>query len=564
MGYIEPAPVDARADQVMVRMRDGVRLATDVYLPTAPGSAPTMLVRLPYDKCARYTFMPQIAPFVVDRGYALVVQDVRGKFRSEGETMPFVHEVEDGYDTLEWITAQSWSDGTVGMWGDSYYGYTQWAAVVGQHPALRAIVPRVTGTDFMDSRRWWGDHVLQLYGADYLAHFWTDRYIYDFPVDYDHRPLAELFDVGFAAVGKRSEAFDRFVLGRGPGGYAAYPPGRHPYERQRVPALHGVGWFDNVMPYSMADYMALTALPARAGLQYLYAEPIDHENYRLEDLPITSENDHDSNDAAMEALIPRLVGPGLDFFDVFLRGAGRADDVPRVRFRTGHGGWSESQTWPPPGVSELRLHLAAPERAAADAEGGALVAFADARTGRASWVHDPGDLVPSSTPDPFALLRGWPDETAIEGRPDVLTFTTESGVSQLRLVGQVTARLSVESTCDSMHVHVKLLDVSPEGPARMLLRGQRFVGRAEYGLPVSVDLGHTAYRLLPGHRLRLHIASSDFPLYLWHPGTAESPWTATSWARNEQGLLTGGDRGSCLDLTVIEEEDRLAQGGSSS
>ena len=100
----------------------------------------------------RYTFMPQLAPHFTDRGYAFVVQDVRGKFRSEGETMPFVHEIEDGYDTLEWIVSQPWSNGSVGMWGDSYYGYTQWAVVASGHPALKAIVPRVTSTDFMDSR----------------------------------------------------------------------------------------------------------------------------------------------------------------------------------------------------------------------------------------------------------------------------------------------------------------------------------------------------------------------------------------------------------------------------
>ena len=98
----------------------------------------------------------------------------------------------------------------------------------------------------------------------------------------------------------------------------------------------------------------------------------------------------------------------------------------------------------------------------------------------------------------------------------------------------------------------------------MLLRGQRFVGRGDYGTPVAVDLGHTAYHLLSGHRLRLHIASSDYPLYLWHPGTGADPWRATTWAVNEQRLSAGGDRGSCLDLTVFAGEERLAQGGSAS
>ena len=137
----EAAPPDPRAEQSMVPMRDGVRLATDVFLPPdSQTRIPAVLVRLPYDKGGRYTFMSDIAPSFTDRGYAFVVQDVRGKFRSEGETLAFAHEVDDGYDTLEWVVSQPWCDGNVGMWGDSYYGYTQWAAVASRHPALKAIV----------------------------------------------------------------------------------------------------------------------------------------------------------------------------------------------------------------------------------------------------------------------------------------------------------------------------------------------------------------------------------------------------------------------------------------
>ncbi len=144
---IGPGPHSALATEVMVPMRDGVRLATDVYLPQGDATpGPTILTRLPYDKNGEYTFMPQIASYFLGRGYRVVVQDVRGKFRSEGETLLFVNEADDGYDTLDWISRQQWSDGVVGMWGDSYYGYTQWAAVSSGHPALRAFVPRVTGT----------------------------------------------------------------------------------------------------------------------------------------------------------------------------------------------------------------------------------------------------------------------------------------------------------------------------------------------------------------------------------------------------------------------------------
>jgi len=242
MNYLEPAPLDPRAEQSMAPMRDGVRLATDVYLPDRPGRAPAVLVRLPYDKCGRYTFMPQLAPWFNDRGYVFVAQDVRGKFRSEGETLPFVHEIEDGFDTLEWITSQPWSNGVVGMWGDSYFGFTQWAAVASGHPALKAIVPRVTGTDLFASMHSGSGRVPELYMADYLAHFWLDKLVYDFPVDWSRRPLARVFDEAYEHLGRRCAAVDRWILDPAGRDSSIYPPGSHPFERLRIPALHSVGW----------------------------------------------------------------------------------------------------------------------------------------------------------------------------------------------------------------------------------------------------------------------------------------------------------------------------------
>ena len=120
-----PAPVfakqslaDGRAQEAWVTMADGVRLATDVYLPgEGSGPAPTVLIRLPYDKTGRYTFIPQIGEHFAAHGFVCVTQDVRGKYRSGGDRSPFVHEASDGWDTVEWITGQPWSDGVVGTWG---------------------------------------------------------------------------------------------------------------------------------------------------------------------------------------------------------------------------------------------------------------------------------------------------------------------------------------------------------------------------------------------------------------------------------------------------------------
>ena len=544
---ITPESLDAAAEQVMVPMRDRVRLATDVYLPRRADRLPAVLVRLPYDKCGRYTFMPRLAPCFTDRGYAFVVQDVRGKFRSEGETMPFVHEIEDGWDTLDWIAAQAWSNGAVGMWGDSYYGYTQWAAVASGHPALKAIVPRVTSFDLMglDDRR--DEAIPQLYGADYLAHFWADNFIYDFETDWTRRPLARVFDECFAHIGARSQAFDRLVLGHGPH-VTMYPPGRHPLQCQRVPALHSVGWFDNVAPDSMRDYVDLCAIPARSHLQYLIADATDHENYRLSAFPIRPEDDHEVDDGAMLRLLSTLTEPGLGFFDVFLKGIRNVEDVPRVRWCLGHDTWHESEQWPPCGTRELRLHLASRGDARDD---GLLSPSPESSSSTVHWVHDPGHLVPSALTDPFSAIKYWPDERDIESRDDVLTFTSEPLEGALDLAGPVDVVLAATTSASSMDLHVKLLDVAPDASARMLVRGQKHVWRPDPDRPVTVDLGHTAYRVRQGHRLRLHLASSDFPLYLWHPGTDEDPWFAARGVTNQQVVRTGGDTGSHVSLSVL-------------
>lgn len=542
---IEPAPVPPDASEMLVPMRDGVHLATDVYLPSGDGPWPVILVRLPYDKDGRYTFMPQLARHVTARRYAFVVQDVRGKFRSEGETVPFVHEVDDGYDALEWISAQPWA-GPIGMFGDSYYGFTQWAAVASGHPALRAIVPRVTSADLGG---WLAEGVEPLYGAQYLAECWTGRLMYEWPIDWSRRPLAEVFDTGFEAIGERSTGFDLLLTGGG--NRSPYPPDGHPFDRLAIPVLHCVGWFDNISPQHMVDYARLIDDPELARHQYLIADATDHENYQLGDAPVPEELDHDANEQALERMIPSYLGPALDFFDAVLAGRSDPAALARVRWRLGAGDWRESPSWPPPDSRQVELFLSDAVAAGRDQVGGSLAAQPP-EPSVGEWVHDPDDLVPSTVIDPFAFLHEYPDERAVEGRPDVLTFTGPLLEQPLDLAGPVAARLMVSSSGPSMHLHVKLVDVFEDGRALMLLRGQTVVqtqGTEVVG--ATIDLSHTGYRVETGHRIRLHVASSDFPLYVPHPGTPEDPWRATETQPNTQRLWCGGPDGSSVTLTVL-------------
>jgi uncharacterized protein len=532
---IGPAEVDPRAQQYMVPMRDGASLAIDVYLPDGPGPWPAVLVRLPYDKNGRYCWMPFISRFFTDRGYAFLPQDVRGKFRSQGEVNAFVHEVEDGYDTIEWITQQPWTNGAVGMWGDSYYGFTQWAAVASGHPALKAIVPRVTMADLFR----WFDGVAPLYGAHYMAQYWSDSRTHHFTPDWSHRPLSEMFDGFFEAIGSRSIAFDRVVAEAGGQPQPDLYPGGHPFDRLRIPTLHGVGWFDNITPPHMLDYERLVADPATAPFQYLHAGSTDHENYQFEAVPIPESSDHDVHDDALALMLPRYIGPAIDFFDAFLTGRSEPASIPRVRWHLGNEGWQTSPSWPPPGARERRLYVSA----------AGTLADEPAGDGEVTWVHDPEQLVPSTVVNPFAFLYEYPDEQEVAARPDVVAFTSDPVSEPLTLAGRVVAHLTVGSDGPSMFVHVKLVDVAPDGGAHILLYAQDAVEQPGEGTPVEIYLGHTGHRLMPGHRLRLQVASSDYPLYLPHPGTDENPWLAVETRVNHQRLVTTS---SYLSLTVLD------------
>lgn len=539
--HIGPAPASPLAREEMVRMRDGVRLATDVYLPGAPAAPDTapgdvILIRLPYDKGGAYTFIPLIAAYFTARGYRVVAQDVRGKFRSEGETLLFVNEARDGYDTIEWITQQPWCDGKVAMWGDSYYGYTQWAAASTQHPALKAIAPRVTGTQLGEPvQRRSGERtsavemaITYLYPLTYFHS--RDGYFWD--VDLDQRPFSAQAEAAMAAIGSRSISYDQWYPR--PVHLRRFPDG-HPFDARPVPVLHTIGWWDNCAPLSWADVRDIEARPAWALNHFLRIEAMDHEMYYLGDDPV-----EERSEEQIRAELPRMLDPALDFFEVFVRGNGSVDDIPRVAWQVaGTDETRESATWPPAGTARHTFFATADGALHPESPAGATVQ---------RFTHDPRDLVPSSVPNAFAFLLYRPDEAALGDRDDVLAFTAAPWPHDVDLVGPVRVSARVCSDGPVMDVFVRLLAVAPDGTALRIARGQVQVMDAATPAVVDVDLGHLGYRLPAGHRLRLHVQSSDFPEFLPQPGTGAEPWGAVETRTNTQCVELGG--GDPLRVTV--------------
>lgn len=546
----QPAPVPESAQQHFVRMRDGIRLATDTYVPDGEGPFPAILVRLPYDKNSRYVFMDVVARRANAAGYVLVVQDVRGKYRSEGDALGPVNEAHDGYDTLSWITTNPWSDGRVGMFGDSYYGFTQYAAASTGHPALRALVPRVTTSRMAINDLVEGDGVIDIpwgTGAAYLLQCWTGPYVNERQPDWFRRPLIAAFEEQFAEIGERSFWFDQTIPHHVP--IKVYPDG-HPVNGRPVPIMHCIGWWDNLAIHHMRDYLTFAADAGWAHTQYLWVDSIDHENYHIDEAGhIADGGDHDSDDAALELMMDKYISPAIRFFDVFVKGSASAAEFPRVQWHLAHDGYREDASWPPPTAESTSLYLA--DLHAMTAGGGSLNPAPPSAPERGSWTFDPENPLRSPADSSWSYLLEYPDERDVPERADVAIFDSAPLEENLDLAGPVDLWVRVGSVAATADVFARLIDVAPDGSAHLVVRGQ-----AEFTAPDDetlrrVELGHAGYRFRAGHRLRLHIASSDFPEYVLNPGSGENRWTAVEFLAAEHSLTTDAASPARLDLTVL-------------
>lgn len=512
---------------MQVTMRDGVRLATDVYLPGAGVTpAPAVLIRLPYDKTGRYTFIPPIAEHFAANGFVCITQDVRGKYLSEGERAPFENEAADGYDTVEWVTQQPWSNGRVGTWGDSYYGFTQWALASAGHPAHRAMVPRVTGHRFGDMRPGGGMATNTL--LDWVVDAWAiQELILEGAMDHEVIPA---IDAAHPSLAEGQRLHRRFItVAEDPEPFVASVfPGGSPARALSIPALHTGGWFDNLHFWQLDDWADSLESPA-AQHQFLRMTTIDHEDYRWREHGEPLGADFGESDEALAAHVPQLLAEPIAFFRHYLdRDDAPRWDAPTVRFEHARVGIRTAESWPPVDVETVALPVT-PERIELNP---ATTVELDASV---RWVHDPANPVPYLIASEWDQNRsGLPDEQGLHMREDVVVLTSDALTAPLDLLGRITLEAALTAPVVATHLVARLLDVYPDGTATMIAANA--VAPVADGSVFRVRLGDTAYRLPIGHRLRLAISTSAAGQYPVHPGTDENPWTATERRPVEQRL----------------------------
>jgi putative CocE/NonD family hydrolase len=540
--------LDPAAETTVITMRDGVRLHGDLFRAHERDPAPVVLIRLPYGTARGYTYMPQVAHYLTRHGFTVLIQDVRGRFRSEGNRTPCVHEVMDGYDTIDWLADQPWCTGAVGMLGTSYYGFTQWAAAASGHPALKALVPRYTchlippPVAFARDEVGWAPDAI-----NWITGIWSTGGMLargDESLQTRHGPLREAIPYRFPNARRIWQ--ERVDLGEPAFSQRVYPDGV-PTRTLSIPALHVGGWWDNTKRAQMPDWDVVSTVAPAATEQYLVLSATDHRDLMFSLDGRAAEDHLHGDDAALERYLPRMLELPISFLDHYLNDHDGAWPGPRVRYELTNAGSRTATTWPPAGTRARRLALTGAGRLIADAE-----AAGEQRT--LEWTHDPHSPVPSLSANDFEILANLPDETQIHDRPDVCVFTSEPLEEPWDIAGRPELSVRVDGEGGTGDLIVTLCDHLPDGRAWMITEGTtrvRFAGHSS--VSTSVVLGDIAYRVLPGHQLRLVISGSRSPRYTVHPGNENDVFTSgiTNPARRSIVVGTGSD--ASLYLPILPE-----------
>jgi putative CocE/NonD family hydrolase len=539
---------------VQVPMRDGVALATDVYRP-AEGRHPVLLQRTPYDK----TNSPSGDVFkAVGAGYAVVVQDTRGRFGSDGDFDPFFREAEDGADTIAWAAEQPWSDGNVGMMGASYFGATQWLAAAQQPPALKAIAPYITASDYYEGWTYqggafqlgfilhWSLLMLGLgevgrrlgKGEATPAQFGTSVEAVDANADlYWTTPITAIE----ALEGVAPYYFDWIAHDRDSEYWKSIAP-RERYDAVTVPSLNMGGWYDLFLLGTLENYVGMRAKGGSDAARNarLIIGPWAHG-------PNAGQFTQRGYGLMSGTVASDLIGTQLKWFDHHLKGGEVTWDAgkPVRLFIMGADVWRDEADWPLPDTRYTPYYL--------HSEGGANTAYGDGTLSTEppstdeppdNYLYDPRNPVPTvggQTFLPGLLLganAGPMDQLEVEARSDVLVYSTPPLARDTEVTGRIELVLYAESSARDTDFTGKLVDVHPDGRAEILtdgiLRARYRNGTQEAELlepgevyELHVDLWATANVFKAGHQIRLEVSSSNFPRFDRNTNTGGTVWQET-------------------------------------
>ncbi len=537
---------------VEIPLRDGTVTRANVYRPEADAPVPAILVRTPYSKDLLFAQTFSLDPVrAAESGFAVVFQDTRGRYESDGDFHPYRYEAEDGYDSVEWVAGQNWCDGSVGMSGLSYLGAAQWLAAIERPPHLKTIVPITIGSQhYMDMMSYKGG----AFKVGYLL-FWMTAFvapdvamrrvregkadegevmrIFESIDQVDelsrHLPLSTLpllkenpvADFYFEWMRRESEDSQPAAI-------------RDHYSQIEVPALNVGGWYDYFLDGTLENFTRMQregATEGARGQQRLLIGPWDHILGS-----VSSEYDFG---VFASTLATDFVGLQLQHFAHHLKGERNGvDEAPPVRlFVMGENVWRDENEWPLARTEYVRWFLHSD--GAAKGEGGTLSPDEPGEEAGDAYLYDPRDPAPTvggavGLPGLVQGVNVGPrDQRPVEKRPDVLIYTSAVLEEPLEVTGPLTATLYAASSARDTDFIVRLCDVYPDGASRILAEGViRARYRDGYDQPsliqpdevyaYEIDLVATSNVFQPGHRIRVDVTSSSFPYLDRNPNTGSS------------------------------------------
>lgn len=545
---------------VEVPMRDGTLLRTDLYRPAGEGPFPTLLQRTPYAKDFNPGLWVVLDPIkAASAGFAVVVQDVRGRGRSDGDFYPFTAEATDGEDAVAWVRAQSWCNGAVGMYGSSYMAAAAWQAAKRAPEGLMALAPFQASSDYFEGRTYRGGafELGALLGVSLnalgggIAHRMIERGELRRSAAREAREAVN--DLAPWARTAPIEKLRETVLGDIAPFFFDWAANDDPaaeiwtslsvessYPDVAMPVLHLSSWYDQAHVGTLRNFEGMTTrAPEQVrDQQFLLMGPWAHRVPRGTTLGQLKIGELYFGTGAMFDMDNLQIG----FFRSALAGERATWPYPeRVRlFMMGENAWRDYPQWPPAEAQVRRLHLVGGDAAT-------LAWEAPADEVADSWQHDPHDPVPTlggAHMTPEAVCPAGPmEQSAVHERDDVVVFTGPELTEGLDVIGWVDAELWVDGTAEADY-SITVSDVHPDGRSYNVCDGYLHVpAGADPAEPLRIRLGATAQRFQAGHRIRVHIAGSSSPR---HPIVGGADGTVRA-----QSVRSGGIAASAVLLPVV-------------
>lgn len=586
-------------EKVMMPMRDGIRLATDIYRPKTDKKVPIIFLRTPYNIATwrdgeRNANYAEWGLKLVKRGYAYVVQNERGRYYSEGEWDILGVPLTDGYDAFTWMKDQPWSNGKIGTIGCSSTAEWQMAVAALDHPSHAAMVPLGFGAgvgtvgEFHEQGNWYRGGVEQLWYFTWLYDFEHDKFkpripegatqedlirisrFYDLapenpPVDmaeaFKHLPLQDILK----NINGKKEIFDKMVR-RKPNDPAWFEGGLY-YDTMEieVPGLWFVSWYDISVGPNIALFNHLRENSENKDDHYLIIAPTLHCEFEnsTENTVVGELNVGDTRLNYNELI--------NSWWDFWLKGEnnGFKEKTPRVQYYTmGSNKWQASQTWPPEEAKMTTYYLNSNGNANTPGNGNLSLRKPGKQSPADSFTYDPMNPVPSLGGNICctgnAIQGGAYDQQELEKREGILVYTTEPLEEGVEVSGFIETTLYVSSDVKDTDFTVKLVDVHPDGKAYNLDETiQRVRYRDGYDKEVFMEEGKvyeleltpmsTSNYFKKGHSIRIEISSSNFPRFARNLNTGGNNFDETEGVIANNKIHHSGKFTSFIKLPVIKE-----------